>query len=77
MRTDRPFACAANADAAFLRMCSGGHLAAKQISPNQPFKARKLGKTNLSLHDRSTIMSCDKPDLCKRAYCSCSISMHV
>ena len=35
MRTNRTYAGAAIADAAFSRMCRGGHFAAQHISPNQ------------------------------------------
>ena len=49
-RTNRTCAVAAIADAAFPRICGGGLVATQQISPNQPFRGSKPGKTKLPPH---------------------------
>jgi hypothetical protein len=58
-RTNRTRAGAAIADAAFVRNCSGAHLALQHLSPKQPFKSvtSSGSQTDFSPHGAGTPMS--------------------
>jgi len=52
MRTKRPFAAAATADATNVGTCSAGHFAVQHFSPNRPFKRADLGCSQNGLSQR-------------------------